>query len=131
MDCQADADTLALPFKRLLLQPLVENSISHGIRPSAKPGRIMVRIFIRDTRLVVQCADNGVGIPPEKLEALRNSLNMNENGRSIGLNNVNRRLVLNYGDGSALRLFSLPGYGTGVMFTIPLESLQPAAYSAQ
>ena len=121
VDYDVDDAALALPFKRLLLQPLVENSISHGIRPTLRPGRIRVRIRMREGWLAVSCVDNGAGIPPEKLKALRANLSQGDGGGSIGLNNVNRRLVLNYGEASALKILSRPGLGTCVRFRIPLD----------
>ena len=121
MDYDVDDACLALPFKRLLLQPLVENSISHGIRPTLRPGHIRVRIAVRGGWLAVSCTDDGAGIPREKLESLRANLSRGDGGTSIGLNNVNRRLVLNYGEQSGLRLLSHPGLGTCVKFRMPLD----------
>lgn len=121
MDYDVDDAALSLPFKRLLLQPLVENSISHGIRPTLRPGHIRIRISMRGPWLTVRCTDDGAGIPREKLEVLRSNLSQGDGGTSIGLNNVNRRLVLNYGEQSALKLLSHEGMGTCVMFRIPLE----------
>ena len=121
MDYDVDDDALDLPFKRLLLQPLVENSISHGIRPTLKPGHIRIHIAVEGAWLAVSCEDDGAGIPPEKLKVLRENLSQGDGGTSIGLNNVNRRLVLNYGEQSGLRLESEAGRRTRVSFRIPLE----------
>ena len=120
VEYDVDEEALAIPFKRLLLQPLVENSISHGIRPAMRPGRIRVRIAIRSGQLNVRCTDNGVGIPQDRLEKLRDNLRKGDNNRNIGLNNVNRRLILNYGEGSALKVLSHEGLGTCIAFSIPL-----------
>lgn len=122
MDYDVDDEALELPFKRLLLQPLVENSISHGIRPTLRPGHIHIRIALEGDWLAVSCTDDGAGIAPEKLKTLRENLSQGDGGTSIGLNNVNRRLVLNYGEQSALTLESEPGCGARVAFRIPLET---------
>ncbi len=122
VDYDVDDDALDLPFKRLLLQPLVENSISHGIRPTLRPGHIRIRIAVEGAWLAVSCEDNGAGIPSEKLDFLRKNLTQGDGGTSIGLNNVNRRLVLHYGEQSGLRLESETDHYTRVSFRIPLET---------
>ena len=131
IDYNVDDEALALPFKRLLLQPLVENSISHGIRPTLRPGHIRVRIAVEGDWLAVSCTDDGAGIAPEKLRALRENLSQGDGGSSIGLNNVNRRLVLNYGEPSALQLESEAGRGTRISFRIPLENLSASRVTPQ
>ena len=105
-------------FKRLLLQPLLENSISHGIRPSGRQGMVKLKIFRRKDRIHVSVTDNGVGIPREQLLQLRKSL-ADDTASRIGLNNVNKRLVLTYGPGSALHIYSKEGLATCVFFSIP------------
>ena len=122
MAYDVDDDALDRPFERLLLQPLVENSISHGIRPTLRPGHIRIRIAAEGAWLAVSCEDDGAGIPPEKLKSLRENLSQGDGGTSIGLNNVNRRLVLHYGGQSGLKLESETDQGTRVSFRIPLET---------
>lgn len=114
-----DDTSLLVPFKRLLLQPLIENSISHGIRPSSKTGLIKVKIFTRNDMLYVSVLDSGNGMSKAKLSEIQSQLADNSSPR-IGLFNVNKRLILSYGEESALHIQSKEGYGTIVTFHIPL-----------
>lgn len=119
-------DVLSLPFKRLMLQPLIENSISHGIRSTDHFGYIKIRIFIHNQYIFVSIIDNGKGMSKKRLREVKESLFSEKPSSSIGLNNVNKRLILNYGQKSALRILSREGQGTSISFRIPLNSnLQP------
>ncbi len=115
---EIDNSVLPHEFKRLLLQPLLENSISHGLRPANRQGMVKIKIFTRDGRIRVSVTDNGVGIPKEKLKKLRADLLSDASAR-IGLDNVNKRLTLTYGSESALHIHSKEGLGTCVFFSIP------------
>ncbi len=115
---EIDNSVLPHEFKRLLLQPLLENSISHGLRPANRQGMVKIKIFARDGRIRVSVTDNGVGIPKEKLKKLRSDLLSDASAR-IGLDNVNKRLTLTYGSESALHIHSKEGLGTCVFFSIP------------
>ena len=116
-----DDAILQLPLKRLLLQPLVENSISHGIRPASRFGYVKIRIFIRQQKIHVSIIDNGIGINRSELKKLRENLLKDIPTEGIGLDNVNKRLVLNYGPESCLRILSHQGLGTCISFTIPVS----------
>lgn len=107
-------------FKRLLLQPLLENSISHGLRPGNRQGMVKIKIFKRDDWIHISITDNGVGIPKDKLQKLRSDL-MSDASMRIGLDNVNKRLTLTYGSESALHIYSKEGLGTCVFFRIPVQ----------
>ena len=105
---------------KMILQPLVENSISHGILPGKEMGYIKVRAFIRQEQLWVTVTDTGIGMSKEQIQ--QNYRNMADpESQNIGLANVNRRLVLNYGEAAALRIISRQGRGTCITFRIPLE----------
>lgn len=111
---------LNYPFKRLILQPLVENSISHGIRPleNARKGYIKIRIVLKRQHIIISVIDNGAGITKERMQLLRGNLSSGTSSGCIGLDNVNKRLILNYGENSALRILSHEGLGTCVTFSI-------------
>jgi two-component system sensor histidine kinase YesM len=104
----------------LLVQPLVENSVIHGLETSLEGGEVSVKAEFRQGGLEVTVADNGVGIPAGKLKAIRRSLAEQEASR-IGLHNVQQRLLLTYGPTSGLRIESEPHSGTRISFWIPLE----------
>ena len=119
----AEDEIMSLPFKRLILQPLIENSITHGLRPVSGYGYIKIRIFVRNNRIRVSVIDNGVGMSRLKLKSLRENLSQDTSAGRIGLDNVNKRLILNYGVESRLRILSHEGLGTAISFSIPISDI--------
>lgn len=117
----AEDEIMPLPFKRLILQPLVENSITHGLRPASDYSYIKIRIFVRNNKIHVSVIDNGIGMSRQKLKSLRENLSQDTSAGRIGLDNVNKRLILNYGDESRLRILSHEGLGTAISFSIPIQ----------
>jgi sensor histidine kinase YesM len=95
----------------MLLQPIVENSIKHGLSRKVGGGRITIRTARRDDRAVIEVLDDGVGMTEERLEQAL--------GGGIGLSNVNERLRTIYGAACGLKLTSAPGRGTSVLVEIP------------
>ena len=107
-------DNLEIKVPRLILQPLIENAIIHGILPKEEGGRIDVSVFKKEKKLVFKIKDNGVGIEKKKLERI-----LNASGKGIGIANINTRLERLYGRG--LQIESIPGYGTEVTWCIPIH----------
>ncbi|WP_420745800.1 LytS/YhcK type 5TM receptor domain-containing protein [Photobacterium damselae] len=108
-----DIDDVHNKIPALLLQPLVENAILHGIQPSAKPGQVSIlvkRLLTDEVQVTIE--DTGVGIKPEVITKLRNG---NMESHRIGLQNVHQRLLLLYGEG--LEIVS-DKYGTKMSFII-------------
>lgn len=105
---------------KLMLQPLVENSILHGVRDLDRKGYIKVKIFRRGERLLFSVTDNGVGMDRQTIDELYRHIR-DESSESIGLTNVNRRLVLTYGEESALKIQGKVHMGACVSFSIPYE----------
>jgi sensor histidine kinase YesM len=95
----------------MILQPLVENSIKHGLSRKVGEGRITIRANHRAGHVVIEVADNGIGMPSDRLESTA------EHG--IGLRNVNERLQVIYGANCQLRLQSVAGEGTLARIEIP------------
>jgi two-component system, LytTR family, sensor kinase len=111
VDKQVHADTLDVIVPSLILQPLVENSIKHGLSPKVGGGRITIKSTLRDGHAVIEVVDDGLGMTEERLaHAL---------GGGIGLSNVNERLRTIYGAHYELKLKSVPGAGTSVSIQIP------------
>lgn len=106
----------------LIIQPLVENAVIHGLETKEEGGTVTVRVErMDDGEVQVQVCDDGVGIGPERIEAIRatfESSEEQENSR-IGLRNVHVRLVLTYGEASGLHIESTSGEGTRFYFHIP------------
>lgn len=117
-DIPADASDVLLP--KLILQPLVENSLFHGIAPH-DGGRIRVKARVADGRLWVIVWDDGAGISESQLTRLEERLKPSAKGYSrIGISNVNTRLILSYGASSHLVIESLPNKKTSFSFSIPV-----------
>lgn len=119
-----EEDVLEEMMLRLLLQPILENSISHGIHSGAGDLRIKIRIRILRQFLTITVIDNGLGMPASRLSMLQQNLEDNqveETGRHIGLKNISQRVRLSYPDGY-VKLWSREGMGTIVVIGgIPLS----------
>jgi two-component system sensor histidine kinase YesM len=115
------------PVLKLILQPLVENAIQHGIKPKMAPGAIYIRVTQQEgtrqegagggkneRRLVIEVEDDGVGIETKRLEELKKELREGTTGKSYGLINVNNRIRLLYGEGAGVTVRSQAGKGTCV-----------------
>jgi two-component system LytT family sensor kinase len=104
-------DTLDVIVPSMILQPLVENSIKHGISRKVGEGRITIKTVLRDGHAVIEVHDDGLGMTEERLERAL--------GGGIGLSNVDERLRTIYGASYHLTLTSLPGQGTCARIEIP------------
>ncbi|WP_020617161.1 cache domain-containing sensor histidine kinase [Paenibacillus daejeonensis] len=105
---------------KLVLQPLIENSLYHGIKEKEGNGRIKIRIETADGWTRVAVIDNGVGMTPERLQEVQARLLLDGEAEDhIGLANTNRRLMLTYEQPHGLHLWSRPDWGTVVWFRIP------------
>lgn len=108
---------------KLILQPLVENAVHHGIRPNGGKGSILITIERVETRMLgITIYDNGVGIEPKKLKALRAHLERQsaDMGKSIGVKNVHERIRTAFGEPYGLDLESSLNIGTYVRILLPL-----------
>ncbi|WP_067840313.1 cache domain-containing sensor histidine kinase [Amphibacillus sediminis] len=123
-----EAEVQLLP--RFVLQPLIENSIIHGFNQNE--GIIEITAYLVEQALIIKVADNGQGIPPEKLENLIEVLSQNHllkgietkaraGFSSIGLFNVNERLKMTFGPMASVTIVSGTGKGAKIMLAIPLE----------
>lgn len=103
---------------KMTLQPLVENAIYHGIKPKRGGGHIAVTATETDGRANILVRDTGAGLPPEKLAAIRASLQ--EDASGFGLVAAYKRLRLMYGEQCSFTIDSLPGEGMTIAISIPL-----------
>jgi two-component system LytT family sensor kinase len=111
VDKQIRAETLDVIVPSMILQPLVENSIKHGLSRKVGGGRIIIRTTVADAHTIIEVLDDGLGMTEERLgHAL---------GDGIGLSNVNERLRTIYGANYYLKLTSVPGEGTCARVEIP------------
>ena len=105
---------------RLLLQPLIENSILHGLNEHEITGEILIAIEEEPDYLSIVVADTGIGIPENRLKDIRKELEKEDDQHDhIGLFNTNRRIKLAFGDIYGISIESENGYGTIVQIKLP------------
>jgi len=124
---KVEADTLSYRIPRLLIQPIVENAIYHGLETKIGKGTVTIKAYRTAKRLVVNIQDDGLGISYDKLVEINEILvkgqadiKTKDLGLRIGLINVNERIKLNFGDEYGLRVYSAKGVGTTVEIILPL-----------
>ena len=107
----------------LILQPVVENAIVHGFSRRTGQGQITVKSYQAAESFLIEVADNGVGIPAERLSEIQRALDTDidatEDRRFLGLRNVNVRIRLAFGPGYGIRINSTEGCGTSVTLRLP------------
>ena len=113
---EIDPATLELQVPSMLLQPLIENSIKHGLEPRISGGTITVRSRIDNERMMIEVEDDGVGIQPHRPPAA----GLVRTGAGIGMKNVRERLEVLYGTEATFEVESRPGRGTRVTLALPL-----------
>ncbi|MCM3001502.1 ATP-binding protein [Paenibacillus cellulositrophicus] len=111
-DIQADMNRLVPP---LTIQPIVENAVRHGIMRKEEGGRVRILVQEREERLEITVEDNGTGMTPERMEAVREG----RAGNGVGLKNINARLLTLFG--TELMIDSDPERGTVVRFQVPKQ----------
>ncbi len=124
VEWEIDESLLSCKVIKLILQPIVENSIYHGLRPLQNPGVISIRAGKKEGRLVLEVQDTGKGIPVKVLEQLNAALRKADIAKSeghIGLQNVNQRICLFFGDDYGVHVESLSGQWTRVRLCLPME----------
>lgn len=108
---QVDPEALSYPVPALLLQPLVENSVRHGVSVRGEGGCVSVDVHRVPGGFQVEVADDGVGFDPATVRPT---------GTGVGLSNVRERLLGRYGESCRWQLRSAPGAGTAISFLLPL-----------
>jgi two-component system LytT family sensor kinase len=104
-------DTLDAFVPSMLLQPIIENAIRHGLAPKLAGGEIHLRTKLNEGQLAIEIEDNGMGISPERLSQIYSE--------GIGISNVRERLRLLYGDQFHMDIQSREGEGTQIRIEIP------------
>lgn len=117
----SDCDISSIYILPLLLQPIVENAIVHGIEDIYGEGYITIHIEKKGRYLFISIRDNGIGMDTETLQNIRKNLEENEqnNTKSIGLYNINQRIKLFYGKPYGLTLDSRKDNGTTITLSLP------------
>lgn len=122
---EVDKDILAQNTLKLLLQPIVENAIYHGVRAVEKNGGLItIKGYNQKEDICFEVIDNGKGMPAELVEEINNYLQKkstsNQEKHGFGLRNVNDRIVLAFGQEYGLQINAELGKGTKVILRIPL-----------
>lgn len=110
---------------KLILQPLVENALYHGIKNKNEQGLIKIKIRAKGNHLLVAVIDNGIGIAPDRLKEIRDRLqyspvNVDEDSPHIGLYNTYKRIKIQFGAASQFIIKSKARFGTKIEITLPL-----------
>ena len=125
-------DILGLKIIKMILQPIVENSVRHGLEGMERKGNVYIKGYLKDSSAVVfKIIDNGRGMSTEEVDELNEKLSSSNildgntaNKTSIGLLNIKRRLKLNYGDKSELIVSSRQNYWTSVILKLPVSGVE-------
>lgn len=116
---------------KLILQPMVENAIRHGLEPLVGSGKVTIRFQVVSRRLIVVVSDNGVGMKETDLQELNlrlEKIHVDEEDRmdqtgGIAMSNVNSRIKLLFGEGYGIRFYSKENLGTDVELVLPFEMM--------
>lgn len=138
---EVDPKVLYMKIPRLLIQPLIENAVYHGVENSRGKGIITLSACIGENLMVIEVIDNGSGISAEDIVKLNKGLEMdndtyfkslsNKKNKSIGIDNVNRRIKLFYGEKYGIKIESKLNIYTKVSVTLPSHSLNKEGFYVQ
>ncbi|HEY2857927.1 MAG TPA: histidine kinase [Terracidiphilus sp.] len=126
---ELDPASLEVMVPAMLLQPLIENSIKHGLSPKVEGGSIFLRSRLSDSRLIIEVEDDGVGMGGTQLEQSSSWA-----GMGIGMANISERLQVLYGDTARMTIDSHEGKGTLIRIRLPLvesDSAVPEGFYAE
>ena len=130
-ECLPEDDQMLMNCKLpiLTLQPIIENSLVHGISPQVEGGCITLRVRASSMRLYISVEDDGIGIPESELKVMRQRLQddipvpregSRKHSSGIALSNVNRRIHLYFGKNYGVEVTSTVGMGTSVSLVLPI-----------
>ena len=119
ISASAEARLAVLP--PLLLQPLIENAIHHGLEPKVEGGTVSISASVQDGRLTVRIEDDGLGLDAPRRAGHRGQ----GQGQGMALDNIRARLLARYGDAAALALQALSPVGTQAILTLPFKAKLP------
>ena len=111
---ELDEEALDVLVPKLIMQPLVENAVIHGIEPLKKGGMLLMKAWVEEETLLIRVTDNGEGMNQEELEALREKLSRKDEIENIGMRNIQRRIELTFGLEQAMEIQSVKGEGTTI-----------------
>ena len=116
---EVDPSILHIPLIKLVLQPIIENAIYHGLKYKGSKGLLIIKGFPKDGNAVLQVIDDGVGMDEERLAHIYDRHKVNYHSNGVGVYNVQKRLKLYYGEDYGITYESVVGKGTTATITIP------------
>lgn len=122
VDYDIEPATLSCLLSKLLLQPIAENAIKHGLESKRSNGHLSIKTRLENDLLIIEVKDNGIGMDEETLKNLidkTNTPDKNSVQKSIGLSNVQERIHLKYGTDYGISICSTLHSGTTVQLVIP------------
>ena len=123
IDC--DEEALDKQIIKFTLQPLIENYFVHGIRLEDKDTKLNIKIVKEDENIKIIIRDNGRGIPKEKLDSINRMIeNKEEFGKSIGILNAHKRIIIHYGDTYGIKIANGEERGTVISVKIPCREVE-------
>lgn len=122
LDFEINVDKSILSYKviKIILQPLVENAIYHGVRNNTGIGNIQITGIRKGNRILLQVIDNGIGMSQEEIHNIYQKDRTSAKGSGIGVQNVDQRIKLHFGDQYGLHFESELGKGTTVNIWLPV-----------
>lgn len=117
-----DDSLLDIALPKLTIQPIVENSIIHGLEDSMHPGMISIHVWEEADELLIRIQDNGKGFDTSKLDLHGSDQKWTTGGNHVALKNIARRIELLYGEKSSFHVTSIPGQGTEVLIVLPMST---------
>lgn len=130
---EEDEEAYNFLIPRLIIQPVVENAIFHGLEERLEGGKVIIEVIVTEKNLIITISDNGKGIEKEKLNKLNGKIRSrdikledgagtDQRNTGIALPNIHKRIQLLYGEEYGVNVYSTPGQGTDVEITIPVNS---------
>lgn len=120
LELEPSAEEILVP--KILLQPIVENAIYHGIKPLKVKGEIHIKAYLKEEALLIEISDNGIGFDARAALDRERFAEPQDRGVSklggVGLENVKKRLALFYGEAASMTIVSAVGEGTMVIISI-------------
>lgn len=120
---QVDAQIMGVPIIKLVLQPLIENAIYHGLKYKEGKGLLIVRGYREGENAVIQIKDNGAGMDEQTLSHIFEKHKVNYRSNGVGVYNVQKRLQLYYGMDYGITYSSRQGEGTTASIVIPMNMI--------
>ena len=129
---EEDEEAYNFMIPRLIIQPIVENAIFHGLEEKLEGGKVTIEVIVTDQNLILTISDNGKGMDSKKLKELNARIQMdnvdldeeekrNHRNTGIALPNIHKRIRLLFGEEYGVNVYSTVGQGTDVEITIPVN----------